>query len=112
MNIKRWLLCGFLFLICFLFLSWLNNKNVVEGHGGGGGGRGRGGGSRGGGGGGRGHYGGHGGIGHYGGYGGRRGYYGGGYYGGGYYGGGAVPVYIYEDDYTYPYWYRYIPFFN
>jgi len=30
MNIKRWLLCAFLFLICFVFLHWLNNYNVVE----------------------------------------------------------------------------------
>jgi hypothetical protein len=35
MNIKRWLLCAFLFLICFLFLRWLNNKSIIEGNGGG-----------------------------------------------------------------------------
>ena len=35
MNIKRWLLCGFLFLICFLILHWLNNTNskIVESYG-------------------------------------------------------------------------------
>jgi hypothetical protein len=44
MNIKRWLFCGFLFLICFLFLRWLNNKNVIEDYAGYGGGGGRGGG--------------------------------------------------------------------
>jgi len=119
MNIKRWLVCGFLFIICFLFLRWLNKSSVVEGHGGGGGGHGgvgggHGGGGHGGGGHGGGYYGGHGG-GH------RGGYYGGhrgGYYGGqGYYYGGAAavasPLYIYEEDYyPEPYWYRYIPFFN
>lgn len=31
MNIKRWLLCAFLFLICYFVLRWLNNKNIVEG---------------------------------------------------------------------------------
>ena len=34
MNIKRWLLCGFLFLICFLILRWLNNEKNNEGYGG------------------------------------------------------------------------------
>ena len=34
MNIKRWLLCGFLFLICFLILHWLNNNSIGEIYGG------------------------------------------------------------------------------
>ena len=85
MNIKRWLLCAFLFLICFLILRWLNNKNIIEGHGGGGG---------------------HG-IGHYGGgrgygYGGSSGYN----YGGPY----MSPLYVYQEEQ--PYWYRYVPFFG
>jgi hypothetical protein len=122
-NTKRWLLCAFLFIICFIILQFLNSKNpIVEGHGGGGGG-----GGRGGGGGGRGAgYGG--GIGGHGaGYGGRvggsiggRGYYGrglgrgwGGYYGN--LGGRASdvnPIYIYDDDEDYPFWYKkYFPMF-
>ena len=32
MNIKRWLLCAFLFLICFLILRWLNNTKIMEGY--------------------------------------------------------------------------------
>jgi len=85
MNIKRWLLCAFLFLICFLFLRWLNNKNIiVEGHGGGG-------------------------MGHGGGHGGGRGR--GRYYGGGGTAYGS-PLYVYEevDDYPPPYCFR-VPFF-
>ena len=52
MNIKRWLLCAFLMIICFFFLRWLNSTTtIVEGHGGGGhGGGGHGGGGHGGGG--------------------------------------------------------------
>jgi len=112
MNIKRWLLCAFLMIICFFFLRWLNSTStIVEGHGGGGGGHGGGGhgGGRGG------YYGGRGGY-----YGGGRGYYRGGHGGSGYYYGGVTPLYttplyttplyIYEDDQ--PYWYRYIPFFG
>ena len=30
MNIKRWMLCAFLFFICFLFLRWLNNGKKME----------------------------------------------------------------------------------
>ena len=92
MNIKRWLLCAFLFLICFLILRWLNNGKIFEGYCGCGGG------------GGRGYYR-------------RQGYERQGYgrqgYGrqGYYYGGGASsPPYMYDDDQ--PYWYRYVPFFG
>jgi hypothetical protein len=94
MNIKRWLICAFLFLVCFLFLRWLNNGKIIEGHGGGGG------------------HGGGRGLGH--GNGGNIGYYGGNrrYRGTGYYYGGTdtTPLYVYEE--VDPYWYRYIPFFG
>jgi len=114
MNCYAFFLLGIVLSIYFL------SKNVtIEAN------RGRGGRGHGGGIGGFGHRGGIGGFGHSGGYyGGRGGYYGGrgGYYGGrgGYYGGSGValdinPLYIYDDDkdyYQYPYWYRYIPFFN
>ena len=102
MNAKRIVTCAFLFFICYLILSYLNNK--IESFGGGGhGGRGRGGG----------YYGGR--TGHYGG---RGGYYGGrgGYYGsrGGYYGGNVYPVVVDEypsylyPSYLYPnYWYSF-----
>ena len=34
MNIKRWLICAFLFFICFLILRWLSNTNhIIEGYG-------------------------------------------------------------------------------
>jgi hypothetical protein len=107
---KRWLICAFLFIICFIILQFLNfKKPIVEGHGGGSGGHG--GGSGGGSGGGGGDGGGHGGYSF-----GRVGYgkNWGGYYGN--YGGGAVNVnplyYIYDDDDYYPYWYRsYAPMF-
>jgi hypothetical protein len=89
MNIKRWLLCAFLFLICFLILRWLNNAKIIEGYGCHGGCHCRGCHCRGG-----------------------HGHRGGGHYGvhGGYYNGGGAysPIYIYDDQ---PYWYRYIPFF-
>jgi hypothetical protein len=101
---------AFLLLICFLVVQFLNGKNIIEGHGGGGGG-GRGGGGRGGGGfghggrgwGGRG-WGGRGWRGH--GWGGR-GWRGRGYYGNNYYYGGGTPLYVYcdEDDYLCPYRY-------
>jgi hypothetical protein len=32
MNIKRWVLCAFLFIICFLFLRWLNDGKNIEGY--------------------------------------------------------------------------------
>jgi len=108
-NTKRWLICAFLFIICFIILQFLNSKKpIVEGHGGGGGG----GGGHGGGGFSRGGHGGGFGRGGFG-----RGGFGrswGGYYGN--YGGGAVNVnplyYIYDDDDYYPYWYRrYAPMF-
>ena len=100
-NIKRWIICAVLFLICFLILRYLNGQPTIEGHGG----RGGRGGYRGRGYGGR-SYRGRGGYG----YGRGRGYGWGGY-------GGALavnPLYIYDDydDYTTPYWYRYIPFYS
>lgn len=99
-NMKRWLICAFLFLICYIIVINLDGKKLVEGLGGHGrGGHGRGGYGRGGY--GRGGYG-RGGYGR--GLGGPRGYY------GGYYP-DITPVYLY-DNYTQPYWYRYIPFFN
>lgn len=96
-NMKRWLICAFLFLICYIIVINLDGKKLVEGLGG----HGRGG-RRGGG---RGHIGRGGGYGR--GLGGSRGYY------GGYYS-DITPVYVYDnyDYYTQPYWYRYIPFFN
>jgi hypothetical protein len=30
MDIKRIILCGFLFIICFLLLRWLNNEIITE----------------------------------------------------------------------------------
>ena len=45
MNIKRWLLCGFLFLICFLILRWLNNSSIGGSNGKSNGGKSNGGGS-------------------------------------------------------------------
>jgi len=107
MDIKRILLCAFLFYICYLIVTYLDNKTEGFGRGGGGGGRG---GGRGGG------IGRGGGVGRGGHYGGRGGYYGGrGRYYGGYYGGGpSYPIVINDDyypSYLYPsYWYRYIPF--
>ena len=101
-NLKRWALCAFLLLICYLVIRVLDGQKILEAYGGGHGGGGRGGGHGGGGRGGGGRYGGH------------RGGHGGFGYGRGWgYGGGALavnPVYIY-DDYE-PYWYRYIPFYN
>ena len=97
-NIQRFALFAVLFLLGFMIISYASCKSNIEGYGRGGG-RGRGG---------RG-WGGRGGIGR--GWGGRGGYYGGGYYGGY----GYNPVYIYDDSnygYSYPYWYRYIPFLN
>ena len=93
--IQKCLCCEFLLLLGFIIINYASCKTTIESYGGGrGGGRGRGGG-----------------IGHRG--------YGRGYgreYGRGYYGGyGYNPVYIYDDSnygYSYPYWYRYIPFFN
>jgi hypothetical protein len=33
MNIKRWLLCAFLLILCFLFLRWLNSTGaIIEGY--------------------------------------------------------------------------------
>jgi len=95
-------MCIFIFNM-FLISRWLNNKNIIEGHGGGGGH-------------GIGHYGGGRGYGY--GVGRGRGYgygYGRGYgYGGssGYnYGGPYMsPLYIYQEEQ--PYWYRYVPFFG
>ena len=106
-SIQKFALLAFLFVLGFIIINYSSCKSMIESYGGhGGGGRGRGGIGRGGI--GRGGY--------YGGRGiGRGGYYGRGY-GGGYYGGyGYNPVYIYDDSnygYSYPYWYRYIPFFN
>jgi len=34
-NIKRWALCAFLFLICFLILRFLDGKSLFEGYRGG-----------------------------------------------------------------------------
>jgi hypothetical protein len=31
-NIKRWLICAFLFLICFLILRFLNSNTTKEGY--------------------------------------------------------------------------------
>jgi hypothetical protein len=102
-SIQKFALLAFLFLLGFIIVNYSSCKSMIESYGGhGGGGRGRGGIGRGG------YYGGRGGY-----YGGRGGYYGG---RGGYYGGyGYNPVYIYNDSnygYSYPYWYRYIPFLN
>ena len=97
--ILKCLCCAFLLLLGFIIINYASCKTTIESYGGGG----RGGGGRGRGGGGIGHRGYGRGIGHRG-------------YGGGYYGGyGYNPVYIYDDSnygYSYPYWYRYIPFFN
>ena len=99
--IQKCLCCAFLLLLGFIIINYASCKTTIESYGGGRGG-------------------GRGGIGR-GGWGGRGGYYGGGYYGGGYGRGygrgyyGGHPVYIYNDsnyDYSYPYWYRYIPFLN
>jgi hypothetical protein len=76
-------------LICFLVVQFFNDgKNIIEGHGGGGGGRG-------------------GGFGHGGRGWGGRGWRGRGYYGNNYYYGGGAPLYIYcdEDDHLCPYRY-------
>jgi hypothetical protein len=104
-NIEKFALFAVLFLLGFLIINYSSCKSILESYGGGRGG-GRGGIGRGGI--------GRGGIGR--GWGGRGGYYGRGYYGRGYYGGyGYNPVYIYDDSnygYSYPYWYRYIPFLN
>jgi hypothetical protein len=84
--IQKCLCCAFLLLLGLIIFNYDALKTTIESYGG----RGRGG-----------HRGG--GIGHRG-------------YGGGYYGGyGYNPVYIYDDSnygYSYPYWYRYIPFLN
>ena len=105
-NIQKYALFTFLFVLGFIILNYSSCKSIIESYGGGRGGGGRGGIGRGGI--------GRGGIGR--GWGGRGGYYGRGYYGRGYYGGyGYNPVYIYDDSnygYSYPYWYRYIPFLN
>ena len=82
-NIKRWLICGVLFYVCFMILRYVDGIKTVEGYGGGGRGGGRGGGWRGHGWGGRGH-----------GWGGRGGYYYGGY-GRSYLDG--YPSYVYDD---------------
>lgn len=100
-NMKKWIFCALLFVIGILILRFLDKKQTVEEYRGGGHGiRGRGHGGRGG---------------YYGGIG-RGGYYGGrgGYYGGSGYYGGVTPIYIYDDSNynSYPYWYRYIPFFS
>jgi hypothetical protein len=92
-NFKRWLLCAFLFLICFIILRLLSGITIIEGHG-----------SRG-----------HSGGGHFGhGKKGGNSYYGGRRLG---YGGvtlGVTPLYIYDNYYyyQYPYWYSYIPFYG
>ncbi len=40
-NIKRWLICGVLFYVCFMILRYVDGIKTVEGYGGGGrGGRG------------------------------------------------------------------------
>jgi uncharacterized membrane protein len=92
---EKCLVCAFLLLLGLIMFNYASFKTIIESYGGGrGGGRGRGGGI------GRRGYGGH-----------RYGGYGGGYYGGY----GYNPVYIYNDSdygYSYPYWYRYIPFLN
>lgn len=31
-NIKRWIVCGFLFLICILILKFLNSTTIKEGY--------------------------------------------------------------------------------
>ena len=85
MFTKKWLICAFLFVICYLIIVYLD-KNIAEGFRGGRGGIGIG----------RGYYGGRGGIG-------RRGYG----YGRGYYGGVSYPVPVVVDDYYSNYWYPY-----
>jgi hypothetical protein len=86
-NIQRFVLFAFLFVLGLIIINYSSCKSIIESYGRGGG---------------------RGGIGR-----GRGGYYGG---RGGYYGGyGYNPVYIYNDSdygYSYPYWYRYIPFLN